>query len=197
MHQTNNYDLILIQAAQHGNRNAFGELFNKYHYRVLSLIKRYVQDSSESLDVVQEIFIRAYKAISHFRKESSFYTWLYKIAINTAKTYVMDKNRHLPNFSLDMLESEQLITLVKEEFKDCNSPYQTRLYNELEQIFFSIINNLPEELKITIKLREVDEMTYEEIALIMHCPVGTVRSRIFRAREAIGKKVFINKELLH
>jgi RNA polymerase sigma-70 factor (ECF subfamily) len=145
---------------------------------------------------MQEIFIKAYKAIDHFRKESSFYTWLYKIAINTAKTYLIDKNRHFPDFSFDILESEQLVSIIKTNLKEYNAPDNLILRGELENIFFSLISKLPEELKVTIKLREVDELTYEEIALIMECPVGTVRSRIFRAREAIEKKI-TNKKVLH
>ncbi|MGD0466617.1 MAG: RNA polymerase sigma factor RpoE [Gammaproteobacteria bacterium] len=194
--QANSTDLVLIQAIQHGNRNAFGLLVTKYQHRILRLIKRYVPDSHESLDVMQEIFIKAYKAIDHFRKESSFYTWLYKIAINTAKTYLIDKNRHFPDFSFDILESEQLVSIIKTNLKEYNAPDNLILRGELENIFFSLISKLPEELKVTIKLREVDELTYEEIALIMECPVGTVRSRIFRAREAIEKKI-TNKKVLH
>ncbi len=196
--QINSSDAVLIQAIQHGNRNAFGILVTKYQHRVLRLIRRYVQDSQESLDVSQEIFIKAYKAIDHFRKESSFYTWLYKIAINTAKSYIMDKNRHFPDFSFDILESEQLISVIKTNLKEYNAPDNLILRGELESIFSSLVNKLPEELKLTIKLREVDELTYEEIALIMECPVGTVRSRIFRAREAIEKKISTkNKKALH
>ena len=196
--QINSSDAVLIQAIQHGNRNAFGILVTKYQHRVLRLIRRYVQDSQESLDVSQEIFIKAYKAIDHFRKESSFYTWLYKIAINTAKSYIIDKNRHFPDFSFDILESEQLISVIKTNLKEYNAPDNLILRGELESIFSSLVNKLPEELKLTIKLREVDELTYEEIALIMECPVGTVRSRIFRAREAIEKKISNkNKKALH
>ena len=196
--QINSSDAVLIQEIQHGNRNAFGILVTKYQHRVLRLIRRYVQDSQESLDVSQEIFIKAYKAIDHFRKESSFYTWLYKIAINTAKSYIIDKNRHFPDFSFDILESEQLISVIKTNLKEYNAPDNLILRGELESIFSSLVNKLPEELKLTIKLREVDELTYEEIALIMECPVGTVRSRIFRAREAIEKKISTkNKKALH
>ena len=194
--QANSTDLVLIQAIQQGNRNAFGLLVTKYQHRILRLIKRYIPDSHESLDVMQEIFIKAYKAIDHFRKESSFYTWLYKIAINTAKTYIMDKNRHFPDCSFDILESEQLVSIIKTNLKEYNAPDNLILCGELENIFVSLISNLPEELKVTIKLREVDELTYEEIAIIMECPVGTVRSRIFRAREAIEKKI-TNKKVLH
>ena len=196
--QINSSDAVLIQEIQHGNRNAFGILVTKYQHRVLRLIRRYVQDSQESLDVSQEIFIKAYKAIDNFRKESSFYTWLYKIAINTAKSYIIDKNRHFPDFSFDILESEQLISVIKTNLKEYNAPDNLILRGELESIFSSLVNKLPEELKLTIKLREVDELTYEEIALIMECPVGTVRSRIFRAREAIEKKISTkNKKALH
>ena len=194
MHQINNSDLALIKAVQLGNRHAFDLLVEKYQHRILKLIIRYIRDPHESLDVIQEIFIKAYKAIGNFRLESSFYTWLYRIAINTTKSYITDQNRHLPNFSFDVLDNEQLINIIRSDFKERNSPDNLIICQELEGIFFSIVDKLPEELKMTIKLREVDELTYDEIASIMECPVGTVRSRIFRARSAIEKKI-INKKL--
>jgi RNA polymerase sigma-70 factor, ECF subfamily len=186
----NNQDLMLITKIQQGDRNAFGVLVNKYQYKILKLINRYIKDSDESLDLVQEVFMKAYKAIASFRKESSFFTWLYKIALNTIKSYLIDKHRHLPDCSFDLIENEP------HKDKDFNTPDNLILCDELETIFFTTVDNLPEELKIAIKLREMHEMSYEEIAVEMQCPVGTVRSRIFRAREAIEKKI-TNKKTLH
>ncbi len=191
MQPTDDCDLQLIKAAQSGNKSAFNLLVVKYQYKILKLIIRYIKDPNESLDVAQEIFIKAYRGLENFRHKSSFYTWLYKIAINTAKSYVIDKNRYLPEFSYDVLEGEQLNYIIKDHFKEYNTPDNSIVCDELENIFFSVIDQLPEELKTTIVLREVDELTYEEIAVIMECPVGTVRSRIFRAREAIEKKIGI------
>ena len=191
MQPTDDCDLQLIKAAQSGNKSAFNLLVVKYQYKILKLIIRYIKDPNESLDVAQEIFIKAYRGLENFRHKSSFYTWLYKIAINTAKSYVIDKNRYLPEFSYDVLEGEQLNYIIKDHFKEYNTPDNSIVCDELENIFFSVIDQLPEELKTTIVLREVDELTYEEIAVIMECPVGTVRSRIFRAREAIEKKISI------
>lgn len=196
MQPTDDCDLQLIKAAQSGNKSAFNLLVVKYQYKILKLIIRYIKDPNESLDVAQEIFIKAYRGLENFRHKSSFYTWLYKIAINTAKSYVIDKNRYLPEFSYDVLEGEQLNYIIKDHFKEYNTPDNSIVCDELENIFFSVIDQLPEELKTTIVLREVDELTYEEIAVIMECPVGTVRSRIFRAREAIEKKI-TNKKVLH
>lgn len=189
MQQKHDYDLPLIQAVQNGNKGAFNLLVEKYQHRILKLTNRYTKDPNESLDVAQEIFIKAYRGLNHFRNKSSFYTWLYKIAINTAKSYVMNKNRYLPEFSFDVLENDQLYYLVKDPLRECDGPDNSITCGELENIFFSVIDKLPLELKTTIILREVDELTYEEIAVIMECPVGTVRSRIFRARDAIEKKI--------
>lgn len=198
MHQINqakNDDLMLINAVQNGDKAAFNSLVTKYQSRILKLINRYVKDLDESLDIGQEIFIKAYNSIDRFRKESSFFTWLYKIAINTTKSYLIDKNRHLPNFSFDVMMSQNLI-INKEVFKEHNTPDNLLLLNELENVFIDVTNKLPIELKRTIQLREVHEYTYEEIAFIMECPVGTVRSRIFRAREAIEKNI-PKKQSLH
>lgn len=189
MQQKTDYDLPLIQAVQSGNKRAFDLLMSKYQYKILKLTIRYIKDPNESMDVVQEIFIKAYRGIDNFKNNSSFYTWLYKIAINTAKSYLIDKNRYLPAFSFDALENDQLYYVVKNFAKEVNTPYKSIAYDELQNIFFAAIDKLPLDLKTTIVLREIDELTYEEIAIIMECPVGTVRSRIFRAREAMEKKL--------
>ena len=190
MQQKIDYDLPLIQAVQNGNKSAFNLLVLKYQYRILKLIAQYTKDPSESLDIVQEIFIKAYRGLDNFKHKSSFYTWLYKIAINTAKSYAIDKNRYLPEYSFDVLENnDQSYFLFRDNLTENNTIDNTIVSGELKNIFLSVINSLPSELKKTILLREVDELTYEEISRIMECPVGTVRSRIFRAREAIEKKV--------
>ena len=190
MQQKPDKDLSLIQAVQSGDKAAFNLLVLKYQYKILKLIVSYVKDPSESLDVVQEIFIKAYKGLDNFKYKSSFYTWLYKIAINTAKSYVIDKNRYLPEYSFDVLEShDQSYYFVKNLAIEGGNLDNSIVNKELKNIFFAMINNLPEDLKKTILLREVEELTYEEIAAVMECPVGTVRSRIFRAREAIDKKI--------
>lgn len=190
MQQKIDYDLPLIQAVQNGNKSAFNLLVLKYQYRILKLIAQYTKDPSESLDIVQEIFIKAYRGLDNFKHKSSFYTWLYKIAINTAKSYAIDKNRYLPEYSFDVLENnDQSYFLFRDNLTESNTIDNTIVSSELKNIFLSVINSLPSELKKTILLREVDELTYEEISRIMECPVGTVRSRIFRAREAIEKKV--------
>lgn len=191
MHSSNqekNSDLMLIDAVQQGDKAAFNSLVNKYQNRILRLINRYIKDGDESLDLGQEIFIKAYNAIGRFRKECSFFTWLYKIAINTTKSYLIDKNKHYPPYSFDVMFSDNSKT-DKENFKEKNNPDDLLLCAELEDVFLNVTNELPSELKIAIQLREVNECTYEEIAYIMECPVGTVRSRIFRAREAISKNI--------
>jgi RNA polymerase sigma-70 factor (ECF subfamily) len=186
----NDQDLPLIEAAKNGNKNAFGSLVLKYQHRILKLINRYIRDPSESLDVVQEIFIKAYRGLDNFKQKSSFYTWLYKISINTAKSYLIDQNRCLPKYSFDTIENEHLYyIMLKDPYKEYDNPDNKISCHELENLFFRIVNKLSPELKETILLREVDELTYEEIATVMCCPIGTVRSRIFRAREAIEKRI--------
>ena len=186
----NDQDLLLIEAAKKGNKNAFNILVLKYQQRILKLIARYIKDPNESLDVAQEIFIKAYRGLDNFKKKSSFYTWLYRIAINTAKSYMIDQNRYLPKYSFDALENEYVYyVMLKDSYKEYNNPDSKISYNELEKILLGIISKLSPELKETMLLREIDQLTYEEIATVMSCPVGTVRSRIFRAREAIEKKL--------
>lgn len=191
MHSNNqekNNDLLLIDAVQHGNKAAFNSLVNKYQNKILRLINRYIKDSDESYDLGQEIFIKAYNAIGKFRKDSSFFTWLYKITINTTKSYLINKNKHYTAYSFDTISNDNFKS-DKENFKENNTPDDLLLCAELEDVFLNVTNQLPKELKLAIQLREVNECTYEEIADIMECPIGTVRSRISRAREAISKNV--------
>ncbi|MDH3420362.1 MAG: RNA polymerase sigma factor RpoE [Gammaproteobacteria bacterium] len=180
-------DLVLVKRVQQGDRAAFDLLVVKYQHKILKLIMRYVRDSSEALDVAQEAFLKAYRAIRSFRGDSAFYTWLYRIAINTAKNHVVAAGRKPLYYDLDMQNSEQ--TEVFAKLKDIDTPEHLTLSEELRQTINKAISDLPEDLRTAVLLREIEGMSYEEIAQTMECPVGTVRSRIFRAREAIDKKI--------
>ena len=180
-------DLHLISEVQRGNKQAFDALVLKYQYKVFKLVARYVSDPSEVLDVSQETFIKAYRALDKFRGDSAFYTWLYRIAINTAKNYVISQGRRLPDVDYEISDIEQFIS--KNNVKEYSTPERLLICDEIEHILFDIIDELPGELRTAIMLREMEGLTYDEIASVMGCPVGTVRSRIFRAREAIEKKV--------
>lgn len=187
-------DLHLITEVQKGNKQAFDTLVLKYQYRVFKLVARYISDPSEVLDVTQEAFIKAYKALDNFRGDSSFYTWLYRIAVNTAKNHLISRYRRVPESDYEISEIEQFLS--KANVKEYSTPERTLIYDEMEHMLFDIIDELPSDLRTAIMLREMEGMTYEEIAEIMGCPVGTVRSRIFRARESIEKKLepYINRE---
>ena len=180
-------DLVLVKRVQQGDRAAFDLLVVKYQHKILKLIMRYVRDSSEALDVAQEAFLKAYRAIRSFRGDSAFYTWLYRIAINTAKNHVVAAGRKPLYYDLDLQSSEQ--TEVFAKLKDIDTPEHLTLSEELRQTVNKAICDLPEDLRTAILLREIEGMSYEEIAQTMECPVGTVRSRIFRARESIDKKI--------
>jgi len=187
MQQEEQIDLHLITEVQKGNKQAFDSLVIKYQYKVFKLVARYISDPSEVLDVTQEAFIKAYKAIDHFRGESSFYTWLYRIAVNTAKNHLITKGRRVPESEHEIGEIEQFIS--KANVKEFSTPERTLIYDEMEHLLFDIIDELPSDLRTAIMLRELEGLTYDEISEIMGCPVGTVRSRIFRARESIEKKI--------
>lgn len=193
MQQEEQIDLHLITEVQKGNKQAFDSLVIKYQYKVFKLVARYISDPSEVLDVTQEAFIKAYKAIDHFRGESSFYTWLYRIAVNTAKNHLITKGRRVPESEHEIGEIEQFIS--KANVKEFSTPERTLIYDEMEHLLFDIIDELPSDLRTAIMLRELEGLTYDEISEIMGCPVGTVRSRIFRARESIEKKIepYLNK----
>jgi len=187
-------DLHLILEVQKGNKQAFDSLVLKYQYKVFKLVARYISDPSEVLDVTQEAFIKAYKSLDNFRGDSSFYTWLYRIAVNTAKNHLISRGRRVPESDFELSEIEQFIS--KKDVKEYSTPERTLMYDEMEHMLFDIIDDLPSDLRTAIMLREMEGLTYEEIAEIMGCPVGTVRSRIFRAREAIEKKIepYVTKE---
>jgi RNA polymerase sigma-70 factor (ECF subfamily) len=194
MQQEEQVDLHLIVEVQKGNKQAFDALVLKYQYKVFKLVARYISDPSEVLDVTQETFIKAYKALDNFRGDSSFYTWLYRIAVNTAKNHLIARGRRLPESEYEISEIEQFLS--KRDVKEYSTPERTLICDEMEHMLFDIIDDLPSDLRTAILLREIEGLTYEEISEVMGCPVGTVRSRIFRAREAIEKKIdpYMNKE---
>ncbi len=158
----------------------------RYQHKVASLVSRYVP-SGDVPDVVQESFIKAYRALESFRGDSAFYTWLYRIAVNTAKNYLVAQGRRPPASDVDAIDAENFESAGA--LKEISNPENLMLSEELKQIVFHTIETLPEDLRMAITLREIDGLSYEEIAAIMDCPVGTVRSRIFRAREAIDNKI--------
>ena len=180
-------DLALIKRVQQGDRSAFDLLVIKYQHKILKLIMRYVRDPSEAMDVTQEAFIKAYRAAPSFRGDSAFYTWLYRIAINTAKNYLVAAGRRPTYYDLDLQDPEQYEVFAK--LKDVDTPEGLTLAEEIRHTVNKAIQSLPEDLRTAILLREIEGMSYEEIAHTMECPVGTVRSRIFRAREAIDKRI--------
>jgi len=176
-------DQQLVKRAQGGDRGAFDLLVLKYQQKIIKLIMRYVRDPVEALDVSQEAFIKAYRALPNFRGDSAFYTWLYRIAINTAKNYLVAMQRRPMEYDVDLQDPEQSDIVAR--LRDEDTPEGIALQDELRSAVESAIAGLPDELRTAIMLREVEGLSYEEIAQAMECPVGTVRSRIFRAREAI------------
>ncbi len=180
-------DEELVRRVQGGDKKAFDILVRKYQYKIVQLISRYIKDSSEALDIAQETFIKAYRALPNFRGESAFYTWLYRIAINTAKNYIATRARHPAENEIDIDVAEQFETAPR--LKDQETPEGVALTEELAWAIQVALAELPDELRTAISLREFDGMSYDDIAEAMNCPVGTVRSRIFRAREAIDKKL--------
>ncbi|MFT5234801.1 MAG: RNA polymerase sigma-70 factor (ECF subfamily) [Shewanella sp.] len=180
-------DQQLVERVQQGDKNAFNLLVQKYQNKVMSLISRYVRNQADVADVAQEAFIKAYRALPNFRGESAFYTWLYRIAVNTAKNHLVAQGRRAPANDIDAEEAEYYDG--SDALKEFASPERLMLSEEIQKVIFDTLDTLPEELKMAISLRELDGMSYEEIANVMECPVGTVRSRIFRAREAIDKKL--------
>lgn len=176
-------DLELVARVQQGQRQAFDLLVKKYQARILALILRFVRDRHEAEDVAQETFVRAYRALANFRGDAAFYTWLYRIAINTAKNHLAARSRRTPDVDIDSSEAEQLGG--EDALRHADTPEGEVLAQELEAIVHKAIAGLPDELRTALMLREFDGLSYEDIAIIMRCPVGTVRSRIFRAREEV------------
>lgn len=183
----NNVDQALVERVQKGDKKAFDLLVRKYQQRVMNVLSRYVRDYAEVQDLAQETFIKAYRALASFRGDSAFYTWLYRIAINTAKNHIVAQGRRPPTDDVEASEAEYYEG--PSALKDTSTPERIVLRDEIEKVVFDAIEALPEDLRTAITLRELEDMSYEEIAEAMDCPIGTVRSRIFRAREAIDKKL--------
>lgn len=180
-------DQELVRRVQRGDSTAFDALVRKYQHRITALIGRYIPDWSECQDVAQETFIRAYRAMASFRGDAQFYTWLHRIAVNTAKNHLVSQNRRPPTDDIDAGDAEQFETGAR--LRDTDTPEHELLRQEIERTVMRVVESLPEELRSAITLREVDGLSYEEIAQKMNCPIGTVRSRIFRAREAIDTEL--------
>ena len=180
-------DQLLVQRVQRGDKSAFDLLVRKYQHKIIKLVTRYVHDNAEALDVTQEAFIKAYRAIHGFRGDSAFYTWLYRIAINTAKNHLVAEGRRPMERGVDLQDPEQYE--VHARLRDMDTPERLLLTDEIQATVEKAIADLPEDLRTAIVLREIEGMSYEEIAEAMSCPVGTVRSRIFRAREAIDERL--------
>lgn len=180
-------DNELVKRVQRGDDAAFDLLVRKYQHRIAALIGRYVADWSECQDVAQETFIRAYRAIGNFRGDAQFYTWLHRIAVNTAKNHLVAMGRRPPGADIDVADAEQFDSGIR--LRDSDTPEREMMRRQMEQTVLRAVEGLPEELRVAISLREVDGLSYEEIAQRMGCPVGTVRSRIFRAREAIDQEL--------
>jgi RNA polymerase sigma-70 factor (ECF subfamily) len=174
-------DQQIVERVQRGDKNAYGLLVTKYQHKVSYLVSRYVKNSGDVADVTQEAFIKAYRALPNFRGDSAFYTWLYRIAVNSAKNYLVSQGRKPPASDVDAEEADAL--------KENNSPEKSLMSEQMEKLLFEAMEKLPEDLRMAISLRELEGLSYEDIANIMDCPVGTVRSRIFRAREALDKVI--------
>lgn len=183
----NDTDKALVEKVQRGDKAAFDVLVLKYQHRIVKLVSRYVRDSSDALDVTQEAFLKAYRALPKFRGDSAFYTWLYRIAINTAKNYLIMMSRRPFETEQETANGEH--SELEMALKDEATPERLLLTDEIHRTIIDTIDQLPEDLRTAINLREVEGLTYEEIAEVMSCPIGTVRSRIFRAREAIDKRL--------
>jgi RNA polymerase sigma-70 factor (ECF subfamily) len=181
-------DRQLVVRAQGGDKQAFNLLVEKYQRKLARLLSRFIRDPAEVEDVTQEAFIKAYRALPAFRGDSAFYTWLYRIGINTAKNYLMAMGRRAPTST--EVEAEDAEGFEEgEQLRDINTPESALLTNEIAETVNKTIEQLPEELRTAIQMREIEGMSYEDIAKAMDCPIGTVRSRIFRAREAIAEQL--------
>lgn len=180
-------DRDLVERVKAGDKRAFDVLVRRYQHKLVKLIMRYVNDPADAMDIAQEAFIKAYRAMPNFRGDSSFYTWLYRIGINTAKNYVVAQGRRPPDSDIDAGDAERYD--IDSRLKEQDTPEGLAQRDEIERTVLEAMEALPEDLRTAITLRELEGMSYEEIAQAMDCPVGTVRSRIFRAREAIDKRL--------
>jgi RNA polymerase sigma-70 factor (ECF subfamily) len=181
-------DQLLVERVQRGDKRAFELLVSKYQRKINRLVSRLVRDAAEVEDVTQEAFIKAYRALAQFRGESAFYTWLYRIAINTAKNSLASQGRRAPTTTENDAEEAETFDDA-DQLRDINTPESLMMSRQVGQAVSKAVDALPEELRVAIQLREIEGMTYEEIAELMNCPIGTVRSRIFRAREAIATEL--------
>ncbi|HEY8568960.1 RNA polymerase sigma factor RpoE [Microbulbifer sp.] len=186
-HQASPSDQQLVERVQKGDKRAFDLLVLKYQHKIAAVVSRYINDHAEVNDVVQEAFIKAYRALANFRGESAFYTWMYRIAINTAKNYLVSRSRRPPSYDVDLEDAE--FYSGAEMLRDIDTPENQLFRDQLEATVHRAIRELPEDLRSAVTLRELEGLSYEEIAEVMGCPVGTVRSRIFRARESIDRAV--------
>ena len=184
---SNETDKLLVERVKRGDKAAFNALVLKYQQRVVNLVSRFVRNHADALDISQEAFLKAYRALPNFRGDSAFYTWLYRIAVNTAKNFLATQARRSGELSQEISEIEQIE--ANDALRDKATPERLLLRDEIQATVISAIEALPEDLRTAIMLREVDGMSYEEIAGVMECPTGTVRSRIFRAREAVDKQL--------
>jgi RNA polymerase sigma-70 factor (ECF subfamily) len=180
-------DQQLVVRVQKGDKRAFDLLVLKYQYKVHAIVARFIRDNDEVRDVVQEAFIKAYRALPKFRGDSQFYTWLYRIAVNTAKNYLVARSRRPPSSDVDLDDAEYYSG--SDQLKDHSSPENQLFRDQLEVAINQAIVELPEDLRTAVTLREYEGLSYEDIAAVMDCPVGTIRSRIFRGREAIDARV--------
>jgi RNA polymerase sigma-70 factor (ECF subfamily) len=186
-HNSEPTDHQLVLRVQKGDKRAFDLLVLKYQYKLQAIVGRFIRDTDEVADVTQEAFIKAYKALPKFRGDSQFYTWLYRIAINTAKNYLVSKSRRPANTDIDVQDAEQFSN--NDKLIDEATPENSIMTEELATTIKNALNALPEDLRTALTLREFEGMSYEDIAAVMDCPVGTVRSRIFRAREFLDERV--------
>jgi RNA polymerase sigma-70 factor, ECF subfamily len=185
--QAPDVDQQLVERVQKGDKRAFDLLVIKYQHKVMAVISRFIRDHAEVQDVAQEAFIKAYRALPNFRGDSAFYTWIYRIAINTAKNHIVARNRRPPSSDVEVEDAE--FFAGNDAMHEMNTPERNLLRDELQETIEQAFRDLPDDLRTAVTLREMDGLSYEEIAEVMECPVGTVRSRIFRAREAIDKRI--------
>jgi RNA polymerase sigma-70 factor (ECF subfamily) len=180
-------DKQLVKRVQEGDKRAFDLLVMKYQHKIIALVSRYVYDKDEANDISQEAFIKAYRALPRFRGDSAFYTWLYRIAINTAKNHIVSRGRRPPDVDIDVADAQYFEG--ENKLHDLGNPENNLAREEIDAVIKAVLDQLPVDLRVALTLREFEDMSYEEISVVMDCPVGTVRSRIFRAREAIDKEV--------
>lgn len=180
-------DQQIVEKVQRGDKNAFSLLVNKYQHKVAHLVARYVKNQGDIADVTQEAFIKAYRALPNFRGDSAFYTWLYRIAVNSAKNYLVSQGRKPPASDIDADDADYLEGA--DALREIDTPERSLMSSQLEKVLFDAVERLPDDLRMAITLRELEGLSYEDIANVMDCPVGTVRSRIFRAREAIEQAI--------